>query len=410
MEGDNNKKDMEGDKDAKDIICDNNITLKNKIPINNLNDNNIVCNYKHRDTIEEADNNYVVENITQVNNIDEIKLKRKRKRKNNFSEYIQEEREDNFIKDKNYNALKTLKDSKRILLNCNKYIEDNNMYKIEDNVQNNNVRKDNIDICNKINLPRVYDNIIQSDSNNLNKYKGSSFALIIHEISDLLSLITTVDKSKNKNKIKLVNIGHKLNTLMRSHYERIYDCDNSLVSIINKIKKLYKCYRSMEEKYLKKTKKQNINININTNTNKIEKENVAGNNDEEDPNDGINILHDDLLKEEINNIDNNIKNDINKYTIKCNNNNEKLIQDPFFQNEFVQGIDNYINQKDENNCHDNIKDKIDTLNCYINEKLNMDCQNIFIQKGDYKKVLNQMGPFLFLKMLMKKHKKKKNIT
>ncbi|KNC37040.1 glutamic acid-rich protein [Plasmodium falciparum RAJ116] len=58
MEGDNNKKDMEGDKDAKDIICDNNITLKNKIPINNLNDNNIVCNYKHRDTIEEADNNY----------------------------------------------------------------------------------------------------------------------------------------------------------------------------------------------------------------------------------------------------------------------------------------------------------------------------------------------------------------
>ncbi|ETW49060.1 hypothetical protein PFMALIP_02888 [Plasmodium falciparum MaliPS096_E11] len=209
-----------------------------------------------------------------------------------------------------------------------------------------------------------------SDSNNLNKYKGSSFALIIHEISDLLSLITTVDKSKNKNKIKLVNIGHKLNTLMRSHYERIYDCDNSLVSIINKIKKLYKCYRSMEEKYLKKTKKQNINININTNTNtntntnKIEKENVAGNNDEEDPNDGINILHDDLLKEEINNIDNNIKNDINKYTIKCNNNNEKLIQDPFFQNEFVQGIDNYINQKDENNCHDNIKDKIDTLNCF----------------------------------------------
>ncbi|SBT32689.1 conserved Plasmodium protein, unknown function [Plasmodium ovale wallikeri] len=94
------------------------------------------------------------------------------------------------------------------------------------------------------------------DVGSLVNKNNSPLPFIINGITETLEDILNIDKSKNKNKTRLVEIVQNVNILMQSYYNLILRCDSSLALTIGKIKKLYKTYREMN-KSLRGSKGQN---------------------------------------------------------------------------------------------------------------------------------------------------------
>ncbi|GAW79899.1 hypothetical protein PGO_060430 [Plasmodium gonderi] len=88
---------------------------------------------------------------------------------------------------------------------------------------------------------------------------NSSLPLILNGISETLEHIMAVDKTKNKNKNKLIQVVQNVHMLMRSYYNIVLKCDSKLSFIVQKIRKLYKAYKKLN-KISRISNKMNIRV------------------------------------------------------------------------------------------------------------------------------------------------------
>ncbi|SBS81405.1 conserved Plasmodium protein, unknown function [Plasmodium ovale] len=174
---------------------------------------------------------------------------------------------------RNYRVARTIEKVKSILKNSEKYTYQNGSCekeKMSSILKQLNKRDSNIflqcencvDIEKKIEEEKMrigkfpVEILKTIDVGSLVSKNNSPLPFIISGITETLEHILNVDKSKNKNKTRLVEIVQNVNILMQSYYNLIVRCDSILAFTIGKIKKLYKTYREVH-KSLRGSKGQN---------------------------------------------------------------------------------------------------------------------------------------------------------
>ncbi|CRG97210.1 conserved Plasmodium protein, unknown function [Plasmodium gallinaceum] len=313
------------------------------------------------------------------------------------------ELEDNKVlkktKRNNYSIIKTLNNTKSILMHNSKYILSNSNSKkdrksnyfenlnINDNYfflkyenganKGKHLRREKMlqHNFNENDFVMNYDDLY-----NLNGNKNSSLLFIINGISETIRNIVDVDKSNNKNKLKLIEIVENVNLLMQSYYNIIVKCDMNLSFTIKKIRNLYKSYKEMDL-FLKNIKNNTIPCEKYEEIQDKKKslENCSSLLETKNSTEGklfINYNYDNIMQKE-NVLNSNInvnENNINVYeNIVSNNNNNteeekkeihhtEIRKEESLENKNLNITDNTIPEKNINNIIDNKDSLMNMLN------------------------------------------------
>ena len=381
--------------------------FNNKLLSNNINNNAIKMSY---DTNNNNNNSFKLEdennnNNKDINNSDIIdKLK---KQKIDLEEKLQHEKIINKEKNNYIEILKQAINSK-ILDNSSKQINKNNFDLIIDytkyKLENEKIKKSVIiqkfltdDMQKELEKQQEEKNKLLEE---LSKYKNSNNT-VEQKINEYEIQLNEIKNNENDLK-KNLNKQKKLCFTLQTEINSLKQKNEDLIEINEKISK-DKCIINIEEKSLedykkiiqekntiiKELKEQNLNLlkendsikyNIENKTDNIDKNNNNNNNNTNNNND--NTLLEKKCYEQIENLNNCIKNkELELYKIKANeNNNRKIIDDVY---EIIKDISNnikmYYNNMDNKSLNQNeqiiyksLKDYIECINTDNNGNTSMD--------------------------------------
>ncbi|CRG99058.1 conserved Plasmodium protein, unknown function [Plasmodium relictum] len=393
---------------------------------------------KKKDQKAKNEEKYSIENMhierneinkNNIYNIEKLKTERLNKEVKTYStlndenknilkqrqeENLKELKDDRIIKKNkkdNYNLIKTLSNTKSILMHNNKYIMNN----LDSKMDGKGSLYENLNMdenCFFLKHDNVLDKgkhfrgekilshnfnendflVNYSDLYNLNINKNPSLLFIINGISETIRNIMQVDKSNNKNKMKLIEIVENVNLLMQSYYNIIVKCDINLSFTIKKIRNLYKSYKEVDI-LLKNIKNNKILCEKYEEAQRDDKNNTVNCSSTIDNNNSVegkifinyscdNNIHSNNIIQKENNLDNNvniIEDNIIKYENIVNNNNNntiekkrenfhvKIMENGTIKNKNINNIDNTIITKKSNS---NIENKDFSMNI-LNDNKNL---------------------------------------